>query len=773
MRDYYPAAAPVHSEPLEICKVVLTTRMRPFLLYCAITVVLFRSLVPQIANGFPHDPGDPILSAWVLWWNAHHLPFVGGWWDGLAFYPERGSLAFSDHRVGLALIATPILWLGGGPILAHNIVFLLSFPLCAIAAHLLARELTGSDLAALIAGLAFGFNPYRMDHLPHLELLAAWWLPVAFLALHRYVRGGDVRWLALFSASLALQGFSSGYYFFFAVPMLAVWILWFVRPVRRMLPIGLAWAAAVVPLAPVLLGYSHFLGRLNLRRDFPEIRYYSADITGLLSASPMMAIWRSSPALRRQEGDIFVGVVAIALVAGGVLLSLSRTARAVSPLRRVQIACLALAVIFEAAALSALGGGWSLRLAGATIAVHETSRPAAVAFALLTIAVLSSSTFVDAWRRRSPLAFYTGAAVLMWLFTLGPVPLFLGERALFRGPYSYLTSLPGFAGAFRVPARFAMLMAFALSIAAALAFARVTANSRSGVRRTFGACLAAGILLDSWIAGLPVVPPPERWQWPVEIASAAAVFEMPAGGVVEEIAAVWRSMDHGKRVVNGYSGHAPPHHRLLNRAIERRDPAVLTGVAEHGPILVAIDTGHADSVFWREAFANNGAAATTAKDGQRMFMMLPRRASPLPPAGRPLRIVSGSAAGGRFVLQDLTDGNPLTRWVSTEFQRGDEQILLELDGARRVSGVILSMGPFAEQYPRRLQIATSTDGTTWNAATEEAPAGLAFSAILHDAQRSRLSFHLPDVESRYVRLRQLGADNERYWSITDITILGQ
>jgi len=64
----------------------------------------------------PHDLGDPLLSAWILWWNAHHLPFVGAWWDGLSFYPGHGSLAFSDHRVGLSLIAGPVQWLGGTPI---------------------------------------------------------------------------------------------------------------------------------------------------------------------------------------------------------------------------------------------------------------------------------------------------------------------------------------------------------------------------------------------------------------------------------------------------------------------------------------------------------------------------------------------------------------------------------------------------------------------------------------------------------------------------------
>jgi hypothetical protein len=36
-----------------------------------------------------------------------------------------------------------------------------------------------------------------------------------------------------------------------------------------------------------------------------------------------------------------------------------------------------------------------------------------------------------------------------------------------------------------------------------------------------------------------------------------------------------------------------------------------------------------------------------------------------------------------------------------------------------------------------------------------------------------LSFRLPDVESRFVRLRQLDRDLEAHWIITDVTILGQ
>jgi hypothetical protein len=236
---------------------------------------------------------------------------------------------------------------------------------------------------------------------------------------------------------------------------------------------------------------------------------------------------------------------------------------------------------------------------------------------------------------------------------------------------------------------------------------------------------------------------------------------------------VWRSIDHGKPVVNGYSGYDPPHHRLLRLALERRDPAVLGGVAEYGPILVAIDNDSGEAGFWRHALAETGATETTGGDKRRTYVMLPRREAPGRPSGVPLRIIAGSASPGAFALRDVTDGNPATYWVSSELQRADEQMLVQLDGVHRVSGVILSTGLSAEAYPRLLRIETSQDGATWTAAAEEAPAGLAFSAILRDFARSELSFRLPDVESRYVRLRQLGRDPRSFWVVRDITILGQ
>src|SRR4029453_3278400 len=96
---------------------------------------------------------------------------------------------------GLSLVAPPLQWLGASPQAAYNIVFLLTFPLCAIGAYLLGREVTGRDDTAFIAGLLFGFAPYRIAHLPQIQALAAFAMPVALFALHRYLREPRRRWL--------------------------------------------------------------------------------------------------------------------------------------------------------------------------------------------------------------------------------------------------------------------------------------------------------------------------------------------------------------------------------------------------------------------------------------------------------------------------------------------------------------------------------------------------------------------------------------------------
>src|SRR5262249_22589132 len=175
-----------------------------------------------------HDVGDPLLSTALLWWNAHTPPLTARWWDGPFLWPAHGVVAFSDHRLGESLIASPLMWAGLSPLTSHNITLLLTFPLCAIAAHWFAHVLTNRHDASVCCGLAYGFYPFRVAHVPHLELLASFGMPVALGALHRYRESGRRRWLALFSVALVVQGLCASYYLLFFTIVLVLWVAWFI-----------------------------------------------------------------------------------------------------------------------------------------------------------------------------------------------------------------------------------------------------------------------------------------------------------------------------------------------------------------------------------------------------------------------------------------------------------------------------------------------------------------------------------------------------------------
>src|SRR6266851_6973169 len=119
---------------------------RPFtgwlIIYSALAVAVTWPLVLRLTTTVAADLDDPLLSTSLLWWNAHVLPLTEQWWNGFAFFPSHGMMAFSDHRLGESLIAAPLQWLGFSPSTAYNLTVLAMFPLCAIAAHALGFVLT-------------------------------------------------------------------------------------------------------------------------------------------------------------------------------------------------------------------------------------------------------------------------------------------------------------------------------------------------------------------------------------------------------------------------------------------------------------------------------------------------------------------------------------------------------------------------------------------------------------------------------------------------------
>src|SRR5476649_1953358 len=80
-----------------------------------------------------------------------------------------------------------------GVVAAYNWLVLLSFPLSAAAAYLLARYLTLSPAGATVAAMAYAFSPFHLAHAayhPHIAQIQ--WMPLYLLALWRCLDDGSV-----------------------------------------------------------------------------------------------------------------------------------------------------------------------------------------------------------------------------------------------------------------------------------------------------------------------------------------------------------------------------------------------------------------------------------------------------------------------------------------------------------------------------------------------------------------------------------------------------
>jgi len=190
--------------------------LRSYLVLAAIFAAVWAVVCwpqPQVlaTKAYPHQ--DVYFNMWRLEWLAHasiHQPLH--LLDGNMFYPETRTLTYSDAVLVEGAFAAPFIWLGFPPVLVQNLMIFGAMIASACAMFALVRYLTGSTGGAVLAGIAFGFAPYRFEHVMHLELQWAMWSPLAFLFLHRTFETGRIKYGLLTGLMIALQMLSSIYY---------------------------------------------------------------------------------------------------------------------------------------------------------------------------------------------------------------------------------------------------------------------------------------------------------------------------------------------------------------------------------------------------------------------------------------------------------------------------------------------------------------------------------------------------------------------------------
>jgi hypothetical protein len=176
----------------------------------------------------------------------------------------------------------------------------------------------------LVSGIVFGFYPFHFEHYSHLELQMMQWMPLALLALHRFLETRRLRYAAAAALSVAAQLYSSMYYaVFFSIYVVAVvgtLVLTRRPPVRRLLmPAAIAAILALVLAMPLVRPYSAAT-QAKGERSRGEVLIFSATPSDYLRAHARSALY--GPHMlpgRKPERALFPGVLPIALAAAGLV----------------------------------------------------------------------------------------------------------------------------------------------------------------------------------------------------------------------------------------------------------------------------------------------------------------------------------------------------------------------------------------------------------------------------------------------------------------------
>lgn len=478
-------------------------------LLAAVAVVVGFQAWPARLDDVPSDLGDPPLIAAILRWVSTALfTDPGSLFDFPFFHPEQDVLAYSEVMLPQALVFGAVHLVVDDWAAALTVTSLVLVWGNLAATFALARYLTRSTAAAVVAATAFGFSGYVYSHWSHTQLLSIGFVPWSFLLLLRLLESGrrsTAVALGVVQAGLVLASLYHGviYALCAAVVVVAALIARRARVDRRLLgSLALAGGVTGVLLAPFVLVYFRVQRRYELVR--PVVPEYGMDL-GDLFRPPSSSVLRPVEVVQdHAEHALSPGLIAwtLAVVGAAVLL---------------------------------LGAVRSTRGSGSRSGLREGPLGLMALAGAVSLVVAASTNL----------------------------------RVAGVSPFEVLhATVPGFSG-MRVSARLGILGVLAVCLLAAAGLAALLRGRSLRERSAVGAGLSVLVLLELLAVPPYAQAPPDavgRYNEALADLPQAPVVELPivsptAPGPtwpLVEATRMVRAVGDGHPRVNGYSGFAPP-----------------------------------------------------------------------------------------------------------------------------------------------------------------------------------------------------------------------
>jgi len=789
------------------------------LFFAVLTLIHLYPLPFHPASGV-NDAMDTLLNTWIIGWVQENLAAPARLFDANAFHPHPGSLSFSEHLFPLALMSFPVRLVSHNPVLVYNLLLFFAYFMNAAATFFLVRRLTQNDWAGAVSGVIFAFNSFQLQHITHLQIASSWFIPLAFIHLHKFIRDRRTKDAALFSLFFTLQGLTCVYLGLFFISILAVLLpaAFLLHRSEFRLSAAVRFFSPLLPSAIVLFLFSIPYFGLTRHFDFHRELTKGADIINYLAVVPgniLLGKWLSP--LGGNELRLAPGIFAVvlALVFG---LSQRNNARALPGIPR-RILSVIPALSASAASLILITGGFSFRLGRLKISARDPE-PALEIF-LVTVLIAFAVSFAAFVMRKKSAGeevknLYLYSVLLVWSLCLS----FGGYLTVFRRPLfgeSFAAGLftpfrwlhawvPGFNG-IRVPARYAVFVAFSLAVLAGYGFrhiAQALKNSR------WRAGLAAGLLLlinmeylavPQRMQRVPVgkdIPP--TYQWLKSQPGNTAVLELPfLEPIGREAAYMYFSLFHGKPIVNGYSGFIPPAANYIRqvfktfpswecldilRALDVRYLVIHSqGYAEprRSNIRRALQSRFPGSIKKTAAFRYSPREPHQLErflGNDAVYEIVPGRIErPIAGPGRELPPERWTVRSNRsrYQLPNLHDGRIETRWLTMTSKRTGDYLQVEFKAPENIVGIWLILEPkdAYHHFAGSIGVETSADGLEWKNHEFAYSPGEFAKNLIEDPKNPVQKIYLDGEPVKFVRLTQYGQDRKTVWSVAEMKLFAE
>jgi len=188
----------------------------------------------------PGDLGDARFNNYVL--ETVYLRLTGqveSFWNMTMYYPYPLVGGFSDNHLGSSLIYALPRFLLGEPDTAFQIWFLLGYLLNFVSSYFALRKLGMSNFGSSVGSAIFAFSFPTSVHAVHVQLHHRWALPMALLAISKFLKGDGLKWLGISSLWVVLQ-FYIGFYtgFFTALFVSAILVVHLIINIIRFFSFG-------------------------------------------------------------------------------------------------------------------------------------------------------------------------------------------------------------------------------------------------------------------------------------------------------------------------------------------------------------------------------------------------------------------------------------------------------------------------------------------------------------------------------------------------------